>query len=116
MQGDWFGSVYGGYLEDMFAGVGAEAMYRQSASRWAFGVDINQVRQRDFAQNFALLNPAYQATTGHFTTYWQTPLEGVTARLALGQYLAGDRGATLTMTKTFRNGSVLGIFATKTNV
>jgi hypothetical protein len=116
LQGDWFGSVYGGYLEDMFAGFGAEAMYRQSASRWAFGVDINQVRQRDFAQNFALLNPAYQATTGHFTTYWQTPVEGVTARLAVGQYLAGDRGATLTMTKTFRNGSVLGIFATKTNV
>jgi hypothetical protein len=45
-----------------------------------------------------------------------TPIEGVSTSLAVGQYLAGDKGATLTISKTFANGSVMGAFATKTNV
>jgi hypothetical protein len=106
--------VYGGYFEEMFGGVGAEALYRQPGSRWALGVDVNKVKQRDFAQDFGFRD--YQVQTGHVTGYWMTPIEGVSTSLAYGQYLAGDRGATLTVSKTFSNGSVMGAYATKTNV
>ncbi len=106
--------VYGGYFEEMFGGVGAEALYRQPGSRWALGVDVNKVKQRDFAQDFGFRD--YQVQTGHVTGYWMTPIEGVSTSLAVGQYLAGDKGATLTISKTFANGSVMGAFATKTNV
>ncbi len=106
--------VYGGYFEEMFGGVGAEALYRQPGSRWALGVDVNKVKQRDFAQDFAFRD--YQVQTGHVTGYWMTPIEGVSTSLAVGQYLAGDKGATLTVSKTFANGSVMGAYATKTNV
>ncbi|MFT4192208.1 MAG: YjbH domain-containing protein, partial [Comamonas sp.] len=109
-----FASVYGGLLESMYAGVGGEWLYRPVASRWAFGVDVNRVRQRDFDQRFSLRD--YEVTTGHATLYWDTGWQGLHAQLSAGQYLAGDRGATLDLSKRFDNGVVLGAWATKTNV
>lgn len=111
---DWTAAVYGGYLEEMYAGVGAEMLWRPPGSRWAWGVDVNQVRQRDFAQNLALRD--YQTTTGHASLYWQTPWQDVQVTLQAGRYLAKDLGATLRVSRTFSNGSSMGAFATKTNV
>jgi Exopolysaccharide biosynthesis protein YbjH/Capsule biosynthesis GfcC len=106
--------VYTGYFEEMFAGVGAEALYRQPGSRWALGVDVNQVKQRDFAQDLSFRD--YKTSTGHATGYWLTPIEGVQASLSVGKYVAGDKGATIRVTKAFSNGSSMGFWATKTNV
>jgi hypothetical protein len=111
---DWTVGAYGGYLEEMYAGAGAEALYRPPGSRWAFGVDVNQVQQRDFAQNFSLRD--YKTATGHASLYWQTPWQDVQVTLQAGQYLAKDRGATLRVSRSFSNGSSIGAFATKTNV
>lgn len=111
---NWSASVYGGYLEEMFAGVGGEVLYRQPGSRWAVGVDVNQVRQRDFAQDFGLRD--YSAKTGHVSLYWQTPWQNVDMALQAGQYLAGDRGATLSLSRVFENGLRMGAYATRTNV
>lgn len=107
-------SVYGGLLESMFAGTGAEVLYRPRGSSLALGVDVNRVRQRDFGQDFRLRE--YRADTGHLTAYWQTPWQGLVAALSVGQYLAGDRGATLQLARVFRNGVSMGAFATRTNV
>lgn len=107
-------SVYGGLLEPMFAGVGAEWLYRPWGSRVAFGIDINRVQQRGFRQNFSLRD--YKVTTGHASLYWDTGWHGVMARLSVGQYLAGDRGVTVDVMRRFSNGFVVGAYATKTNV
>ena len=107
-------SMYGGLLETMFAGVGAEWLYRPARSPVAFGVDINRVRQRDFNQDFGLRD--YKVTTGHASLYWDTGWNGVMAKISAGQYLAGDRGVTLEVIRRFDNGFVLGAYATKTNV
>ena len=109
-----FGSVYAGYLEEMFAGVGSEVLYRQPGSNWAVGADVNRVQQRGFAQDLALRD--YKVNTGHLTGYWQTPFDNVFTSVSYGQYLAGDRGATVTLTKMFQNGTSMGAFASKTNV
>ena len=109
-----FYSVYAGYLESMFAGVGAEWLYKPSASRVAVGVDVNAVRQRKFEQDFGLLD--YRVATGHATVYWDTGWQDVQAKVSVGRYLAGDFGATLDLSRVFRNGVSIGAFATKTNV
>lgn len=109
-----YGLVYAGYLEPMFAGVGGEFLYRPAQGNWAIGADINQVRQRDFKQDFALQD--YDVTTGHLNLYWNMPIYDVTAKLSAGQYLAGDKGATLDLSRTFKNGVKMGAWATKTNV
>jgi membrane-associated phospholipid phosphatase len=109
-------SVYGGYLEEMFAGIGGEWLYRPYGSRFAYGIDANVVRQRDFRQDFALRDPAYRVATGHATAYWDTGWQGVDVRVSVGRYLAKDYGATVEVSKRFDNGVVFGAFATKTNV
>jgi len=109
-----YASVYGGMLEEMYGGVGAEWLYRPWRSRLAFGVDVNQVRQRDFSQNFQFRD--YQISTGHATAYWDTGWNDVQVKLSVGQYLAGDRGATMDVSRVFANGTAIGAWATKTNV
>lgn len=107
-------SLYGGYLEPMFAGVGGEWLYKRAGSRTAYGVDINSVRQRNFEQDFGLRD--YSVVTGHAALYWDTGFEDVQAKLSVGRYLARDIGATLEISRVFRNGVTIGAFATKTNV
>ena len=113
-------SVYGGYLEEMFAGVGAEWLYRPFASRFAFGVEANQVRQRDFRQNLGFADAGsqtgYRTSTGHATLYWDTGWHGVQATVSAGRYLAEDIGATLSLARAFKNGVAVGAFATRTDV
>lgn len=112
--GDHFYLAYGGLLETMFAGVGGEYLYRPVGSRWSVGADLNRVRQRDFEQDFGLRD--YEVTTGHLTAYWDTGWHDLVAKLSVGQYLAGDRGATLDVSRVFGNGVAMGAYATKTNV
>ncbi|MFZ8891792.1 MAG: YjbH domain-containing protein, partial [Pseudomonadales bacterium] len=46
--------AYGGILEEMFAGVGGEMLYRPFPSRLAFGLNLNYVWQRDFDKRFSV--------------------------------------------------------------
>ncbi|MCH7376434.1 YjbH domain-containing protein [Aeromonas sp. MR19] len=112
---DWYGQAYGGYLEMMYAGVGSEVLYRPYGQTWAVGVDANWVKQRDW--NNTLKMADYDVMTGHVTAYWQLPfMSNVTAKVAVGQYLAGDKGATLDFSKRFDSGVILGGYATFTDV
>lgn len=109
-----YASLYGGYLEPMFAGVGGEWLYRPWNSHFAFGIDLNHVRQREFDQHFGLRD--YDVTTGHATLYWHTGWQNTLVKLSAGQYLAGDRGVTVDVARRFDNGVEMGVFATKTDV
>ncbi len=107
-------SVYGGYFESMFAGYGAEWLYRPYLSRVALGVDVNRVQQRAYEQNFMLRD--YKVNTGHVTLYWDTGWNATHVNLQVGQYLAGDKGATLDVSRKFVNGVSIGAWMTLTNV
>lgn len=109
-----FYSIYAGMLENMFGGVGGEWLYRPWQSPVAFGVDVNAVRQRGFGQDFSFLG--YKTLTGHASLYWDTGFQDINATLRAGRYLARDWGATLDLSRSFRNGVKMGAFATKTNV
>ena len=110
---DWYSQAYGGILEMMYAGVGAEVLYRPMNSALALGLDINRVRQRDFDQQFGLRD--YTVTTGHATAYWQTDWHDVLVKGSVGRYLAGDIGATLDVSRSFSNGVNIGAWATMTD-
>ena len=103
-----------GYLESMFAGAGGEILWQPEGARWALGADIYQVWQRDFDRLFGLQH--YHQTTGHVSLYYDSPWYGLNFELRAGQYLAGDRGVTLQITRRFSTGVEIGAFATKTNV
>lgn len=115
-----FYSIYAGYLESMYAGVGGEWLHRPWHSPFALGVDVNRVQQRSFDQLFGFdragSQTGYKVTTGHVTAYWDTGWKSTHVRVSAGQYLAGDIGATIDLSRTFVNGVRVGVWATKTNV
>jgi hypothetical protein len=130
---NWFQSLYGGYLESMFAGVGSEILYRPWQKNWAMSLDLNYVKQRDprsllglYQQRWhrdGITQRDYQiqthAITGHLTAYYQPKWSWINNLLitaSAGRYLAGDMGITLDVAKQFTTGVIVGAYATFTNL
>ncbi|MEX2650778.1 MAG: YjbH domain-containing protein [Alphaproteobacteria bacterium] len=111
---DWYAAVTAGILEEMYAGISGEILYRPFNSRLAVGLDVSHVYQRSFPQLFNFF--PYDTTTGHLSLYYQTPLHGLLATVRLGRYLARDIGATFELAREFEGGIILGAFASATNV
>lgn len=111
---DIFARVTAGYLEPMFAGVAAEVLWRPHDRRYAIGLDVAQVAQRQYDGRFGLLG--YNVTTGHVSLYADLPWFGSYAVLRGGRYLAGDWGGTLELGRRFASGIEIGGFATLTDV
>lgn len=110
----WYGRLSVGLLEEMFGGVSSEVLYRSVDSPWAFGVDVNRVRQRDYDMLFSFRD--YEVTTGHASLYYQLPFYRMTAVVSAGKYLAGDKGVTFELSRKFDSGAVVGGYMTKTNI
>lgn len=102
-----------GLLEKAYAGVSAEALWKPADSPLGFGVEVNRVRKRDFDEPFGLRD--YEVTTGHLSLYYDFG-RGYLGQIDVGQYLAGDRGATVSVSREFTNGWRIGAFATKTDL
>ncbi|OZA19543.1 MAG: hypothetical protein B7Y02_00665 [Rhodobacterales bacterium 17-64-5] len=110
---DLFGRVTIGYLESMFGGVSTELLWKPQNSRLALGAEVNYVKQRDFDQLFGFR--PYTVMTGHLSAYYDIG-HGYHGELDVGRYLAGDTGATISLSREFDNGWRIGAFATFTNV
>jgi hypothetical protein len=102
-----------GYLERMFGGASAEVLWKPVSSRLALGVEANYVKQRDFDGKFGFQD--YSVATGHASAYYEFG-GGYLGQVDAGRYLAGDVGATVTLTREFRNGWRIGGFFTITDV
>ena len=112
---DIFYQVKAGYLEDMFAGVGGEAIWRPQGSDLAYGINLYYVKQRNFDRLFGVQD--YGIATGQVSLYWQNAIwRGVNVNVHAGRYLAGDYGATVEVTRKFDSGVEIGAFATLTDV
>ncbi|KEJ96913.1 Exopolysaccharide biosynthesis protein YbjH [Pseudosulfitobacter pseudonitzschiae] len=108
-----YARVTAGYLEQMFGGVSAELLWKPVNSRLALGVEANYVKQREYEQRFGFQD--YSVATGHVSAYYEFG-RGYMGQLDVGRYLAGDVGATATLTREFANGWRVGGFFTLTDV
>jgi len=108
-----FGRVTGGYLENQFGGISTEVLYRPVDSSFAFGVELNYARQRDF--DMLLGFREYDVVTGHASAYFDVGND-FEAQIDAGRYLAGDWGATFALAREFNNGVRLGGYFTLTDV
>lgn len=102
-----------GLLEKAYGGVSAEALWKPVNSPLALGAEISRVRKREFDDLFAFRD--YEATTAFVSVYYEFA-QGFTAQLDVGQYLAGDRGATISIAREFANGWRVGAYATKSDM
>ena len=108
-----YARVTGGYLESQYGGLSGEILWKPQDSRLAIGVEANYARQRDFDQLFGFQE--LDAFTGHVSAYYEFG-RGFLGQVDVGRYLAGDTGATFTLTREFANGWKVGGFFTLTNV
>jgi hypothetical protein len=102
-----------GLIEEMFGGFGGEILYRPIDNDYSLGLSIHRVKQRGYKQRFSFKE--YETTTGHASLYYDFPM-GISSQMSIGRYLAGDKGATIDLSRRFTSGFVLGIFATKTEL
>lgn len=114
-----YSRVTAGYLEDMYAGVSGEMLWKPVDSRLALGVELNYVKPRDFDQLFGLRSSETRTGTipdfnGHVSAYYDFG-NGFHGQLDVGSYLAGDLGATVTLDREFVNGWRVGAYATVTD-
>ncbi len=109
-----YARLTGGLLESMYGGIGAELLYHPYENNFAFGVDVNWVKQRDFDQLFSFRD--YDVLTGHATFYLENTTYNITSKLSAGRYLAGDYGATFDVSRRFSNGIRIGVWATVTDM
>ncbi|MEI8394652.1 MAG: YjbH domain-containing protein [Rhodospirillaceae bacterium] len=92
-----------GWFEEMYGGVGGEALYRAPGSRLAAGVELDVVRKR-LPGNTLLLRPETDTVTGHASLYYESADGRVDSALHAGRYLGGDLGATVEIARNFDNG------------
>jgi len=102
-----------GYLERMFAGVSGEVLWKDVNSPLAYGLELNYARQRDPGKVFGVND--YDTVTGFGSVYWDTGWNGVYAQVDAGRYLAGDWGATMTLSRRFENGWEVAGYVTGTD-
>lgn len=105
----------GGILEDMFLGYGGEYLYFKNNKNYAIGYEVFHVKKRDYSMQFKTLD--YTNTTYSINFYYRNfnyiPFD---AKISYGEYLAGDKGATLEFSRSFLNGTKFGVFASFTDV
>jgi hypothetical protein len=106
--------VFGGILEEMYSGIGAEILLTPFQSRLAYGLSLAQAHQRDFDKSFRHLD--YKVLTGFGSVYWATPFYDFDAAAHVGRFLARDWGASFELRRTFDNGWQIGVWATFTDV
>ena len=104
-----------GILEEMFNGYGLEYLYFDNKNNYAVGFEIFDVKKRDYNLRFGTLD--YKNTVANVNLYYRNynfiPFD---AKISYGEYLAGDLGATIELSRSFLNGAKFGVFASFTDV
>ncbi|EIU6829389.1 YjbH domain-containing protein [Vibrio parahaemolyticus] len=124
---------YAGYLESMFAGVGTEFLYRPQGANWAIGADVNVISQRDPQSYFGVYDEKWQNVpeygrpfqvidkgftgfvSGYYYPQWDF-LQDLMIQVDVGQFLAGDVGTQINISKQFKSGVIAGAFASFTDL
>lgn len=116
LNADWHIVAAAGYLEEMYAGLGGEVLYRPYGRTYAFGAEAWEALKRDplGADGFALNGD--HLLSGHIKAWYEIPGTGMTVQAKIGRYLAEDFGGTLSLSNRFRNGASVEAFATMTSL
>jgi hypothetical protein len=103
-----------GYLESMYGGISSEILYKPFKSNTAFSYEYNDIRSRDFDQKFSFSN--YKISTSHLNVAHYHPKSNILVKWSYGNYLAGDTGYTLDLSRRMPNGWQAGFWFSRTNV
>ena len=104
-----------GILEEMFSGMGFEYLYFKNDKNFSVGFEAFNVQKRDYEMRFGTLdykNVTYSINF-NYRNYNLIPFD---MKISYGEYLAGDEGSTIELSRSYSNGVKFGVFATFTDV
>src|SRR5712692_3592066 len=107
-----YARLTGGWLEQMYGGVGGQWLYVERGTPWAVDVSIDAVKQRDFDGRFDFRD--YQTVTALAAVHYKLPYQS-TFTMRAGRFLARDYGARFEIKRRFRIGIELGAWYTVTD-
>jgi len=107
-----YARLTGGYLEQMYGGVGGQWLYVERGAPWAFDLSVDAVKQRDFDGRFDFRD--YQTVTALAAIHYRLPYQS-TVTVRTGRFLARDYGGRIEVKRRFRIGMELGAWYTVTN-
>jgi hypothetical protein len=98
----WLVKAEAGFFESAFGGVGMEVYRPSRDGRWGIGLEGEWVRKRDIDNSFTFKDgPSYK--TAFLNLHYRVlPEYGVDAGLKIGRFLAGDPGARLDLSRTYK--------------
>src|SRR5256885_6048679 len=108
-----YARLTGGWLEQMYGGVGGQWLYLERGAPWAFDLSVDAVKQRDFDGRFDFRD--YRTVTALAAMHYRLPYQS-TFTVRAGRFLARDYGARFEIKRRFRIGMELGAWYTVTNV
>jgi hypothetical protein len=104
-----------GIFEEMFNGFGFEYLFFAEKRNFAVGFEIFEVYKRDYKLQFDMLD--FNNTTGHINLYHRNyKIIPFDTKISYGEYLAGDVGTTVQLSRSYANGVDFGVFASFTDV
>jgi membrane-associated phospholipid phosphatase len=107
-----FVRMSGGFYEEMYRGVGGQALYLPNASQWAVDLSVDAVQQRGYKG--WLDKREYKTVTALAALHYRLPYD-ITATARAGRFLARDDGVRMEFKRRFRSGVEIGAWYTKTN-
>jgi membrane-associated phospholipid phosphatase len=101
-----------GIYEEMYAGVGGQALYAPAGGRWAADVSMDWVIKRDYEGWFGFQD--YSTVTAIGSLHYRMPY-GLTLTTRVGRFLAQDLGVRVEAKRRFVSGVEMGAWYTVTN-
>lgn len=89
---DFHLALTAGYLEEMYAGVGGEVLYRPFGSPFSVGAELWRLYKRDGTSPLALGYTGEAATSGFLNINYEIPDTDITAFAKVGRFIGGDVG------------------------
>lgn len=107
------GRVSLGYFEAAYVGYGAEWYKPLSNGHYGIGIEYQKVHKREIDDFFGIKDQEFDAKFINFYAELYPEL-GISATLKVGQFLAGDTGYKLSLSRTFK-GFTIGAYIAKTD-
>lgn len=101
-----------GLYEEMYGGVGGQALYLSKGGGWSADLAVDALKQRDFKGWFGFRD--YDTVTAIASLNYRMS-QGVTGTLRAGRFLAKDEGVRVEVKRRFNSGFEVGAWYTVTN-
>ncbi len=108
--------VSAGILEEMYGGAGIEFLYKPFDQNFSLGYEFYRVKRRTYEQRFEFFNQEEDINTNHLNLSYMLNQPQILIKYSYGNYLAGDKGYTLDLSRYSNIGWKAGFYFTRTDM